>query len=136
MADNKEIIRRMFDEVINHGKIELIDDLFDPEFQTITAQGTFDREGFKDYVRMWLTGFPDAHCEVSDLLAEGDRVSWTVRATGTHTGEFMGIAPTGSSIDFDSMNVGEFRNGRAYRHKVLQDTLTMLQQLGVIPPMG
>jgi predicted ester cyclase len=136
MSDHEELIRRIFDEVINHGKIELIDDLFDPDFQTITSQGTFDREGFKVYVRTWLTGFPDAHCEVSDLLVEGDRASWSVRATGTHTGEFMGIPPTGNSIDFDSMNVAEIRYGRAYRHKVVQDTLTMLQQLGVVPPMG
>ena len=133
-ADRKELIRRIFDEVINHGKVERVDDLFDPEFQTITPEGTFDREGFKDYVRMWLTGFPDAHCEVGDLIAEGDHVSWSVRATGTHTGEFMGIPPTGNSIDFDSLNVGEFRNGRAYRHKLVQDTMTLMQQLGVIPP--
>ncbi|MDQ3980015.1 MAG: ester cyclase [Actinomycetota bacterium] len=134
MTDHKTLIRQVFDEVVNRGKIELVDDLFDPDFQTITQQGTFDREGFKDYVRMWLTGFPDAHCQVDDLIVEGDRVAWTVRATGTHTGEFMGIPPTGKAIDFESFNIGEMRNGRAYRHKVLQDTLTMLQQLGVIPP--
>jgi predicted ester cyclase len=133
MTDHKAVIRQVFDEVVNLGKIELVDDLFDPDFQTITAQGTFDREGFKDYVRMWLTGFPDAHCQVDDVIVEGDRVAWTVRATGTHTGNFMGIPPTGNAIDFESFNVGEMRDGRAYRHKVLQDTLTMLQQLGVIP---
>jgi predicted ester cyclase len=134
MPDNKETVRRIFDDVINHQKIELIDELFDPQFQTVTGQGTFDRDGFKDYVRMWLTGFPDAHCEVGDLIAEGDRVAWSVRATGTHTGEFMGIPPTGRSIDFESLNIGEFRNGLAYRHKVVQDTVTMLAQLGVMPP--
>ena len=133
MSDNKEIVHSVFDAVVNRGKIELVDELFDPDFQTITPQGTFDRDGFKDYVRMWLTGFPDAHCEADDLIAEGDRVSWSVRATGTQTGEFMGIPPTGNAVDFDSMNVGEFRNGRMYRHKLVQDTLTLMQQLGVVP---
>src|SRR5919199_6769625 len=133
MADKKETVRWIFDEVINNGKIELVDELFDPDFQTITPQGTFDREGFKDYVRMWLTGFPDAHCEADDLVAEGDRVAWSVRATGTHTGEFMGIPPTGNAVDFDSFNVGEIRHGQAYRHRLVQDTMTLMQQLGVIP---
>jgi predicted ester cyclase len=135
-ADNKETVRRLFDEVINHGKIELIDELFHPDFQTVTGQGTFDREAFKGYVRMWLTGFPDVHCEVGDLVAEGDRVAWSVRARGTHTGEFMGIPPTGRSVDFESLNIGEFRDGLAYRHKVVQDTATMLGQLGVMPDLG
>ena len=136
MSDHKETVRRVFEEIVNLGKVDLVDDIFDPDFQTITPQGTFDREGFKDYVRMWLAGFPDAHCEVGDLIAEGDRVSWSVRATGTHTGEFMGIPPTGNAIDFDSFNVCEMRNGRPYRHKVLHDMLTMLQQLGAIPVGG
>lgn len=136
MADterNKDTVHRMFDEVINKGQIDLVDELFDPEFQSQAPPGTMDREGFKDYVRMWLTGFPDARCEVYDLIAEGEQVAWGVRATGTHTGEFMGIPATGTSIDFDSLNIGEFRDGRAYRHKVLMDMPTLMGQLGVGP---
>jgi ketosteroid isomerase-like protein len=44
---NKDTIRRMFDEVINLGKIDVVDELFAEDFQTVTPQGTFDREGFK-----------------------------------------------------------------------------------------
>jgi predicted ester cyclase len=136
MADNKDVVRRIFDEVINHGKIELVDDLFDPEFQTIAPQGTFDREGFKQYVTAWRTGFPDIHCDVEDLLAEGDRLAWSVPASGTHTGDFMGIPPTGNTVDFGSLNLATFRNGRIYRHKVMMDLATMMQQLGVAPGPG
>jgi predicted ester cyclase len=133
MADNKETIRRMFEEVINRGKIELVDDLFDPEFESVTPQGTLDREGFKAYVAGWRAGFPDIHCEVADLVAEDDRVAWSVRATGTHTGEFMGIPPTGNTVDFDSLNIGRFRDGRGYRHTVMMDIPKMMTQLGVTP---
>lgn len=134
MADenaNKDTIRRMFDEVINQGRIEAVDELFDPEFVTITPQGPLDREGFKGFVQMWRAGFGDVHCEVYDLVAEGDRVAWAVRATGTHTGEFMGIPPTGHKVDFDSLNIAEMRGGRGYRHRVLMDSATLLAQLGV-----
>jgi len=136
MADNKELIRRIFDEVINNGKMDVVDDLFHPEFQTETPMGTLDREGFKGYVQMWLAGFPDVHCEVDDLVSEGDKVAWSVRATGTHTGEFMGIPATGNSVDFDSLNIGEVRDGKAYRHKLIQDIPKMMEQLGVTPGQG
>ncbi len=131
MIDHKETVRRMFDEVINSGKVEVVDDLFDPDFQSVTPMGTLDREAFKDYVRMWRAGFADVHCDVGDLIAEGDRVAWSVRAKGTHTGEFMGIPPTGNTVDFDSLNIAEFRDGRGYRHRVMMDIPRMLEQLGV-----
>ena len=131
MSDNKDTVRRMFDEIINHGKVEVVDELFDADFQSVTPMGTLDREGFKEYVRMWRAGFADVHCEVEDLTAEADRVAWSVRATGTHTGEFMGIPPTGNTVDFDSLNIAEFREGRGYRHRVMMDLGKMMQQLGV-----
>jgi predicted ester cyclase len=130
---NGDVIRRMFDEVINQGKVELVDELFDPDFVSETPQGTLDREGFRQYVLGWRAGFPDVHCEVGDLVEEGDRVAWSIRAVGTHTGDFMGIPATGRSIDFDSLNIAELRNGRGYRHKVVMDTLKLMTQLGVVP---
>jgi predicted ester cyclase len=74
--------------------------------------------------------------EVSQFLEQDDHVSWTIRATGTHTGApFMGIPPSGRKIDFLSMNHGVIRDGRGLHHWVVMDTLTMLQQLGVVPEM-
>jgi predicted ester cyclase len=134
--DHKATILRMFDEIINGGKLEVVDELFHPDFRTRTPQGELDREGFKEYVAGWRAGFPDVHCEVNGLIAEGDRVAWSVRATGTHAGDFMGIPATGRSIDFDSLNLGTFKDGLALRHWVLMDTMTVLTQLGVMAPPG
>lgn len=130
---NQETIRRMFDEVVNKGDIDLIDELFDTEFVSETPQGTMDLDGFKQYVLAWRTGFPDIHCEVDELVEEGDRAAWRVRARGTHTGTFLGIPATGNTVDFDSLNVGTFRRGRGYRHIVVMDTLKLMVQLGVVP---
>jgi predicted ester cyclase len=133
MSDNAAVIRRMFDEIINQGKLDVVDELFDPEFRTETPQGELDRDGFREYVRGWRAGFSDVHCEVDDIIEDGDRIAWSIRATGTHDGEFMGIPPTGRTIDFDSLNIATFRDGRGYRHKVVMDTAKMLMQLGVVP---
>ncbi|HUS61731.1 MAG TPA: ester cyclase, partial [Acidimicrobiales bacterium] len=130
---NKETVRRMFDEVINLGKLDLINELFASDFHTTTPEGRLDRDGFRDFVAGWRSGFSDLRCEVSDLVAEGDRVAWAVQATGVHTGQFSGIPPTGRSVDFASLNIATFRDGRALEHKVIMDAMTMLIQLGVMP---
>ena len=108
-----------------------MEELFDADFVSQTQQGDLDRDGFRDFVTMWRAAFPDVHCQVGDLVAEGDRVAWSVRALGTHAGEFLGIPPTGRRVDFASLNIGEFREGRAYRHKVIMDLPALLAQLGV-----
>ena len=130
---NAEVVKRMFDEVINKGRLELVDELFTEDFVSHTGQADLDREGFRGFVAGWRTGFPDVHCEVSQLLEEGDRVSWTVRATGTHEGTFNGIPATGRKMDFLSMNHGQFRDGRGAEHWLVLDMFTLLTQLGVIP---
>lgn len=130
---NKAAICRVFDEVVNHGKLDAIESLFDPQFETVTPQGALDREGFAGYVEAWRAGFPDVHCEVEDLTAEDDRVAWSIRATGTHTGDFMGIPATGRTVDFDSLNIATMRDGRMFRHTVMMDVGRMMQQLGVAP---
>jgi predicted ester cyclase len=130
-------IRRMFDEIINQGRLELVDELFDPDLRTTTPQGPLDRDGFRAYVQAWRTGFPDVRCEVGDVIEQGDRIAWAVTASGTHTGEFMGIPPPGRSVRFDSLNQATMRDGRGWRHQVVMDTLALMTQLGVVAaPVG
>jgi predicted ester cyclase len=127
------VIRRMFDEIINEGRLELVDELFDADFRSVTPQGELDRDGFRQYVEGWRAGFPDVRCEVDNVIENGDRIAWAVRATGTHSGEFMRIPPTGRTVDFDSLNIATMRDGRGYRHHVVMDTLKLMTQLGVVP---
>lgn len=134
MADNGAVIRRMFEEVVNQGRLDVIDEVFDPEFQTATQQGLLDLDGFRMFLAAWRAGFDDIHCEVGDVVSEGDRVAWSVRATGTHTGDFMGIPATGNRVDFGSLNTAQLRDGRLYRHQVLMDLGALMVQLGVGSP--
>lgn len=133
---NEATVRRIFAEVINEGRIDLVDELFDADFQTVTPQGRLDRDGFKEYTRTWRAGFPDVWCEVDEVVSEGDRIAWSIRATGTHTGDFMGIPATGNTVDFNSLNIAELRGGRLYRHRVMMDLTKMMAQLGVLAPAG
>jgi predicted SnoaL-like aldol condensation-catalyzing enzyme len=93
MPDNKQVVQKMFTEIINDGNLDLVDELFDEEFTSQTPQGMLDRDGFKQYVASWRSGFPDIHCEVDDLIQDGDQVAWSVRATGTTPATSWGYHP-------------------------------------------
>src|SRR5215213_4244891 len=85
-ADAKAILRRMFDEVINKGNLGVADELFAEDFVDHGPMGDISgREGFKQLVAQWRAAVPDVHCELDNIIVDGDMAAWTVRTTGTHT---------------------------------------------------
>ena len=86
------------------------------------------------FFRMYCAAFPDLRMHAEDVLASGDKVVARTRATGTHQGEFMGMAPTGKTIDVQLIDIIRFGDdGLAREHWGVFDALKMLQQLGVVP---
>lgn len=136
MSDAKALIRSMFDEVINQGRLDKVEEYFAPDYVDHGPLGDVPGiEGFKAVVSAWLGAFPDVHCEVRNLIQEGDLVAWTVHTTGTHTGDGLGFPATGRRIETVSANVGRVRDGKAVEHWAEQGMLATLQQLGIIPEM-
>jgi predicted ester cyclase len=133
---HEQLIRRIFDEIINAGNVDAADELMTDDFVDHGPMGPQSREEFKDLVRMWRAAVPDVHCEPYDLFSDGDRVAWVVRVTGTHTGEMMGIPPTGRSIELLSPNIGVVRDGRAAEHWADQSMFQFLNQIGAIPAIA
>ena len=135
-GDLEANIRRCFEEVVNRGNDAAIDELFAPEFVSHVGPERKSLDEFRQFVADWRAAFSDVHCSVENVIVQGDRLAWTVRATGTHDGAFMGIPPTGRTIDFLSVNEGRAReDGKFVEHQVVMDTATMLGQLGVLPPL-
>jgi predicted ester cyclase len=96
------------------------------------AGTTADREGIKQYITMLHTAFPDFHCAIGDLIAEGDKVVVRLMCRGTHKGEFMGISPTGRQGIVMSISILCFAGGRVVERWNVTDNLGVLQQLGVV----
>jgi ketosteroid isomerase-like protein/predicted ester cyclase len=131
-AENK--LRRMFDEVINAGRLDVADELFADDFVDHGPMGDIaGREAFKGLVSGWRAAVPDVHCEVEDVSVVGDRASWIVRTTGTHTGDGLGFPATGKRFETVSANIGIFRDGKAVEHWSEQGMLSMLTQIGMLP---
>jgi ketosteroid isomerase-like protein len=119
---NKAIVRRLVDEVLNGGRLELLDELYAPELAPAA--------------RRWITpfrvSFPDMRMDVVDLVAEGDRVVGRFTCSGTHQGPWRGHAPTGRRFErVDEVWVLRLRAGRIVAVWSLEDTLGRMQQLGL-----
>lgn len=133
--DNKAIVRRLYEEVINKGNLNVADEALTSDYVYRSPGSPEFRgpDGFKQLITMYRTAFPDLHLDVDDLIAEGDTVvsRWTGR--GTHQGELMGIPPTGKQVTVTGVVISRFSGGKAAEEWELIDTLGMLQQLGAIP---
>ena len=137
LADNKALVRRLFDEVWNTGNVAIVDDLLAPDFVDHAAQmggGDPTRDGFKTQVRLFRTAFPDGRSQIEDLIAEDDRVVARWTDGGTQRGEWMGVPPTGKRVTMTGIDVYRIEQGRIAEFWCSEDELGLLRQLGAIQP--
>lgn len=128
---NKAIARRFYDEMLNEGKIEIVNDLIGDNYveheETPGIPPT--KEGVKQWAKMMRNAFPDLKVEVEDMIAERDKVVIIGRMRGTHRGELFGNKGSGRKLNLPFVDVGRFQDGRAVEHWGYSDTLKMVEQL-------
>jgi steroid delta-isomerase-like uncharacterized protein len=90
-------------------------------------------EGFRGFLETYLNGFPDGSITAKEQIAEGDLVATRWIARGTNTGEMMGMPPTGKEVTVEGISMSRISDGKAHEAWITWDTLSMLQQLGVVP---
>jgi steroid delta-isomerase-like uncharacterized protein len=112
---NKSIVRRWVEGGWNQGNLALVDELYSADYM-IHDPSTPDFPGghaaFKQFVTNIRTPFQDIHVSIEDMMAEGDKVVWCWRITGTHTGDLMGIPPTGKPVNITGIVISRFANGK------------------------
>ena len=136
--ENKNLALRLIEEVINQGKLSVLDELItaDAVDHSLPPGLPSGREGVKLFLGMIRAAFPDIHETVEDLIAEGDTVVTRTTWHGTHQGPFLGIAPTGKQVSVSGIDISRLASGKFVEHWQSADNLGLLQQLGVIPTMG
>ena len=124
--ENKAIIRRLVDEVMNQGHLDVLDNIYTP---TMAAAARAWIAPFRD-------SFPDVHMRVVDLVAEGDKVAARFSCSGTQEGAWLGNPATGQRFErVAEVYFFELRDGRIARAWGLEDNLARLRQLGYIDPV-
>jgi predicted ester cyclase len=127
---------RLVEDGFNGGRSELLDEFIDEnvvEHSTNPAMGQ-GLQAMKDRMMMARQAFPDAHVEIEDLASTGDRVWWRWRFTGTHRGDYMGVAPTGKPIETTGVNIERISEGKIVEHWSFGDRLAVWDQLGIGVP--
>ncbi|HEU0292251.1 MAG TPA: ester cyclase [Anaerolineales bacterium] len=132
----KSIVRRVLDESFNQGKLATVDELVAPHcISHHLSWGTPpNRMGLKQLIAMFRTAFPDLNCTVEDEINQADKVAahWMMR--GTHSGRFLGNLPTGKSIAVQGLIYVHIENEQVTESWIMIDQMSILQQLGLIPP--
>jgi predicted ester cyclase len=135
IEENKQIARRIFEEVLNRGDWGVADQLVldcyrhHPAPQGLAA----GVGGFCAILQMYRTGFPDLQTVVEDVIGEGDLVAVRFSGRGTHGGEFMGIVPTGREIRATGMAWFRFEDGKVAEEWSELNALEILLQIGALP---
>ena len=133
--DHEANLRRCY-ELLNAGDVDGFGDLLSDDFveHEETPGLAPTKDGVKAFFRMYLAAFPDLRMDPVDVLPSGDKVVARVKATGTNTGEFMGMPATGKSVDVQLIDIMRFGDdGLVHEHWGVFDAMAMMQQLGVIP---
>ena len=135
--ENKAVLRRN-EEAFNKGDLAIADETIAPDYIYHGSSGQEFKglEGFKQIITMFRTAFPDLHVTVEDMVAEGDKVAHRLILRGTQKGDLMGIAPTGKQVTVSAITISRFADGKEVEAWSNLDQLGMMQQLGVVPPVG
>jgi len=137
VAANKALFKR-FHDAANTGDIEslanAIDELVAPDavVRTPLPIDVTGAEALKHIWAMLFSVYPDIHVTVEDLIAEGDKVVARNTVTGTHRGEFMGVAATGKSVTYNEIFIFRFADGRVVETWGVVDVLAQMKQIGVV----
>ena len=129
LEENKAIVRKWI-EAYNKRNLDVFDEFIASDYVDHTNK--VDRDGLKQLFTMGFTGFPDWHETIEDIIAEGDKVWIRLSYTGTHTGEFMGLPPTGKKITSKGVDIYRIVNGKLAEYWNVFDKVDMFKQIGAI----
>jgi steroid delta-isomerase-like uncharacterized protein len=135
VEDNIAMYSSVWDEIVNNGKLDLINDTnFDPEITLISSpENVVGIDAFKDYYSNFNAGFTDVDFSIVDIFGQGDKLVKHWRFKGTHSGDFFGMPATGKSVDIEGTTLAVMKNGKIAQEEDFMDNLTFMSQLGIDP---
>lgn len=135
--DNKALVRR-YRQAHSSNNLSALDDIVAADIVSHSSVPGVPAglEGGKMVHMMFNAAFPDGTTTTDDLIAEGDKVVERFTFTGTNTGPFMGMPPTGKQVKTTGMSIFRIANGKIVEHWGENDALGTFQQLGIVPAPG
>jgi steroid delta-isomerase-like uncharacterized protein len=129
-AQIQELVTRWATQAVAAGRDEVWDELLADDVVDRSGGGeSRGRETFKARARAVYAAFADRTVSVDDLVVEGDRIAWRWTLTGTHSGPFLDIQPTGKRVTLRGVNFQRVRDGAIVEHWTLADLAGLARQL-------
>ena len=133
---NKQVMRRWFQEVWNERQVSAIDRLMSKDHagHGLGPNGgdIVGPDAFKPYHKAFVDAMPDLRFTIDDLIEEGDRVVARWTASGTLTGNGLGLPPTGRLMTLTGMSIARIAGGHIAESWNTFDQMHMHQQLGTL----
>lgn len=132
MAHHEKSVVRKFYEILSSGDVDAADEVVAANYvnHNAIAGQTLGLEGFKQSVRSLRTAFPDLQISIEDQVAEGDKVASRYTVSGTHKGEFLGVAATGKKITWSALVLQRVADGKVQESWLQWDRVSIMEQLG------
>src|SRR5215472_4441259 len=136
-ANPKQLALQIIQDLWNQTAPALIDTLYAANCTIHTRDGVLHGpSGATQLYTAYTTAFPDTHYTIEDVVAEGERVVIRFTFSGTHRGDIRGIAATGKSVAVAGMVLFCFSEGQVIEQRGIWDSLSAMQQLGVVQGAG
>jgi len=136
-ATHKAIVRRYIEQVLNEQRHDLAEEFLAENIELHGSGIPPGLEVVKQWFATFATAFPDGHTVIEDVVAEEDRVVARTTFNGTHQAEIEGISATGKKVSMPGIIIFRLDNGKIAEGWLLNDNLSLMQQLGAIPaPYG
>jgi steroid delta-isomerase-like uncharacterized protein len=126
---------QIYEDVLNMGELDAADDLFAKNCVGHSgAEEIRGPEGFKQFVQVFRTAFPDLRFSIQEIVSQGNTVVTRYTSQGTQRGPLQGIPPTGKTATLTGITIGHFgSDGKVSEWFLNFDELGLLRQLGVVP---
>ena len=138
---NKELIRRWFEEVWNRGSADALNEILasNAKIHNLPTDPSCGQNGpceFQPLVEKFRSALPDLNITVDDMIAEGDKVVARCTVRGTHRGDALGFAPTEKAVEITGITIARIENNQIVEGWNNFDFMRMFQQLGVLPEIN
>jgi predicted ester cyclase len=133
-ADARSLVQRLYEEFWNAGRDEVADEIISPDFvdHHVPPEIPSGPEGVRQWAAIAKGGFPDFHIEILDVVEGGDKVACRIEFSGTHTGDFNGIAPTGNRTAAQAISLFRAEAGMLVEGWEFADVPAFLEPLGIV----
>ncbi len=132
--ENKVLVRRYYEDVVNTGNVSRLAEFISPTYVEVhdNTRQRVGLEGAKEHVLGVRETYPDLHLTVEQQIGEGEWVATRVTARGTHKGVWLGMRPTGKKVEISAVNLDRVVDGRIVEHGGAANLLEPLLKIGAI----